>query len=91
MNHRMAEALADMNASMLKEKINELITERGQISAKIETKEKELQEICPHLNTKTIHGEIPGDYYNKGTYYSIENCVLCGKELNREESPSSYG
>ena len=91
MDHRVAEAMADMNATVLKEKIDELKKEVDVLTNEINIKESELKRICPHIHTKTEHGEITGDYYNKGTYYSVETCVLCGKEIDRTESPSSYG
>jgi hypothetical protein len=63
----------------------------GSISVEIEVKIIELKEICPHTRTKTINGEISGDYWNKGTYYTIKKCIICNEELSRKESPSSYG
>jgi hypothetical protein len=85
------EAIIDLQLDDLQAEINELKAQMGSISVEIAVKEIELKEICPHTRTKTICGEISGDYYNKGTYYTIKKCIICNEELSRKESPSSYG
>jgi hypothetical protein len=83
--------IAKQKAIDLKEEINKLYGEWKNLNEKICLKEEELQEICPHTHIKQEYEYIEGDYYNKGTYISMEICTLCEKELEREESEGSYG
>ena len=85
------DSIAEEQALKIKREIGVLYDEWKDLNEKICSKEEELQEICPHLNTKTEHGEDEGDYYNKGTYWTVEKCVLCEKEIYRQEGTSSYG
>ena len=89
--HLLKDAIIDLQLTELRKEIKELKAQASSISVKIREKEIEFEKICPHKNKKTTHGEIQGDYYNKGTYFTVKICRLCGKELSRKESPSSYG
>ena len=84
-------AIAEERALELKRDIKAITEELVKLHNKVALKAGELEDVCPHTRTKTISGEISGDYYNKGTYYTIKKCRICGKELSRKESPSSYG
>jgi len=59
MDHRIAEAMADMNATVLKEKIDELKKEVDVLTNEINIKESELKRICPHIHLSLIHISEP--------------------------------
>lgn len=54
-------------------------------------KERELEKICIHDETKIVDDYIEGDYYNTSQYIKKLVCTVCGKEFDKKVTRGGYG
>ena len=46
---------------------------------------------CEHSQTQTVTKYYEGSYYNRAEYHTINECIICKKELDRKIDVGSYG
>jgi len=87
----LANEIAEQKVIDFKNEIKDIKQQIADLYEEISSREDKIEGICPHLNTKTEHGNVEGDYYNKGKYLTIVRCTLCGKEISKKETEGGYG
>lgn len=82
--------VAEEKALELKREIEEISKKLIVLHDEIALKEGELEEICPHLKTKIVNEYNEGGYLHRGSHVRKVVCVICKKEMSRNETDTGY-